>query len=385
MARIWRGFTPEQRLLLWRMWKAGSSITDIGIALNKPPGTIHAHLSLKGGICPAQRQRSARHLTLAQREEISRGLAAGKSLRSIAVDLQVASSTVSREIARNGGTLAYRALKAELKAEHNGRRPKACKLALNDSLRSLVASKLEEDWSPQQISGWLRKNHHGDLQMQLSHESIYRTLFIQARSLLKRELLSHLRSRRTMRRSKNFTTKGRPRGQIIDAVSIHQRPAAIEDRAVPGHWEGDLITGSSNSHIATLVERQSRFVMLVQVAGKDTASVVDGLTRQVQQLPDEMRKSLTWDRGTELAQHKRFTMATDVQVYFCDPKSPWQRGSNENTNGLLRQYFPKGMNLAGYSQCQLDEVAAKLNARPRKTLGYETPADVFLKGVALTD
>lgn len=384
MTRIWRGFTPEQRLQLWRMWKAGSSITDIGTALSKPPGTIHGHLALKGGICPVQRQRSTRHLTLTQREEISRGLAAGKSLRSIAADLHVAASTVSREIARNDGAVAYRALKAESRAERNGRRPKACKLALNDSLRLAVDAKLQEDWSPQQISEWLRKNHHGDLQMQLSHEAIYRTLFIQARGLLKRELLSHLRSRRMMRRSKDFTTKGRPRGQITDAVSIHQRPATVEDRAIPGHWEGDLITGSGNSHIATLVERQSCFVMLVQVAGKDTASVIDGLTRQVQQLPNQMRKSLTWDRGTELAQHKRFTMATDVQVYFCDPKSPWQRGSNENTNGLLRQYFPKGMNLSGYSQAQLDEVAAKLNARPRKTLGYETPAEVFLKGVALT-
>lgn len=377
MTRIWKGFTPEQRLQLWRMWKAGSSITDIGIALSKPPVSIHGHLALKGGICPVQRKRSARHLTLTQREEISRGLAAGKSLRSIAADLQVATSTVSREIARNDGAVAYRALKAESRAERNGRRPKTCKLALNDSLRLVVEAKLQEDWSPQQISGWLRKNHHGDVHMQLSHEAIYRTLFIQARGLLKRELLSHLRSRRMMRRSKDFTTKGRPRGQIADAVSIHQRPASAEDRAIPGHWEGDLITGSGNSHIATLVERQSRFVMLVQVAGKDTASVVDGLTRQVQQLPNEMRKSLTWDRGTELAQHKRFTVATDVQVYFCDPRSPWQRGSNENTNGLLRQYFPKGMNLAGYSQDQLDKVAAKLNARPRKTLGYETPAEVF--------
>lgn len=293
MTRIWRGFTPEQRLQLWCMWKSGSSITDIGTALSKPPRTIHGHLALKGGICPVKRQRSTRHLTLTQREEISRGLAAGHSLRSIAADLQVVASTVSREIARNGGALAYRALKAESIAERNGQRPKACKLALNDSLLLVLATKLQEDWSAQQISGWLRKNHSGDLQMQLSHEAIYRTLFIQARGLLKRELLSHLRSRRMMRRSKDFTNKGRPRSQIIGAVSIHQRLATVEDRAVPRHWEGDLITGSGNSHIATLVERQSRFVMLVQVAGKDTASVVDGLTRQIQQLPNEMRKSLT--------------------------------------------------------------------------------------------
>lgn len=289
----------------------------------------------------------------------------------------VAPSTVTREVKRNGGGSVYRAVTADARASTQACRPKTCKLASHLPLREAVANKLQQDWSPQQVSGWLQKFYGDDSSMQLSHEAIYRSLFIQTRGLLKRELLAHLRSRRMMRRSQAFSTKGRPRGQIIDAVSIHDRPASVEDRAIPGHWEGDLITGSCNSHIATLVERHSRFVVLVKLKGKDTTSVVDALTAQVQELPKELMRTLTWDRGSELAQHKRFTLATNVQVYFCDPRSPWQRGSNENTNGLLRQYFPKGINLSIYTQEQLNEVASKLNGRPRRTLGYDCPADTL--------
>jgi IS30 family transposase len=213
--------------------------------------------------------------------------------------------------------------------------------------------------------------------MRVSHETIYRSLFIQARGVLKKELQDELRSRRIMRRSRHANTSGQPRGQIIDAVSIRERPAEVEDRAIPGHWEGDLLSGSSNSHIATLVERQSRFTMLVKVKGKDTRSVVSALTREVSKLPAELRRSLTWDRGTEMAQHKRFSVATDVQVYFCDPQSPWQRGTNENTNRLLRQYFPDGAELSEFSQADLNRVAQRLNQRPRKTLGFQTPAAIL--------
>lgn len=377
MSSVQRGLTWEQRHRLWQMWKSGSSITDIGIALSKAPGSVHTYLSHRGGIAPPSRRRAERHLSLAQREEISRGLALGRSLRSIALLIGVAPSTVGREVKRNGGDSVYRAATADARATKQACRPKACKLATHLPLREAVARKLQQDWSPQQVSGWLQRFHGDDSNMQLSHEAIYRSLFIQTRGLLKRELVSHLRSRRMMRRSQAFSTKGRPRGQIIDAVSIHERPATVEDRAIPGHWEGDLITGSGNSHIATLVERHSRFVMLVKLKGKDTTNVVDALTAQVQQLPKELMRTLTWDRGSELAQHKRFTVATNVQVYFCDPRSPWQRGSNENTNGLLRQYFPKGSNLSIYSQEQLNEVASKLNGRPRKTLGYNCPADTL--------
>ena len=377
MSSVQRGLTWEQRHRLWQMWKAGSSITDIGIALSKAPGSVHTYLSHRGGISPPSRQRAERHLSLAQREEISRGLALGRSLRSIALFIGVAPSTVGREVKRNGGDSVYRAATADARATKQACRPKACTLATHLPLREAVAGKLQQDWSPQQVSGWLQRFHGDDSNMQLSHEAIYRSLFIQTRGLLKRELVNHLRSRRMMRRSQAFSTKGRPRGQIIDAVSIHERPATVEDRAIPGHWEGDLITGSGNSHIATLVERHSRFVMLVKLKGKDTTNVVDALTAQVQQLPKEIMRTLTWDRGSELAQHKRFTVATNVQVYFCDPRSPWQRGSNENTNGLLRQYFPKGSNLSIYSQEQLNEVASKLNGRPRKTLGYSCPADTL--------
>ena len=251
-------------------------------------------------------------------------------------------------------------------------------------LRRVVARKLGLNWSPEQIAGWLKRAHPEDGANQVSHETIYRSLFVQARGVLKKELLQHLRSKRTIRRSKLARRKGDGRGQIVDMVSISERPAAVEDRAVPGHWEGDLLSGSKNSYIATLVERQTRYVMLAKVANKETETVVSALIRQAKKLPTELYKSLTWDRGMELADHRRFSLATDIDVYFCDPQSPWQRGSNENTNGLLRQYFPKGTDLSAYSQAHLNKVARQLNERPRKTLEFETPAERFNACVAST-
>jgi IS30 family transposase len=323
-------------------------------------------------------------LSFAQREEISRGLAQGVSLREVARRLGRAPSTISREVERHGGRARYRATLADERAWNRARRPKPCKLATQPRLRDLVAGKLAEDWSPEQISGWLAQAYPDEHALQVSTETIYRSLFIQARGVLRKELTAHLRTRRTMRRSKHSSRKGQGRGGIVDAISIRERPAEAEDRAVPGHWEGDLLAGATNTHIATLVERQTRYVMLVKVGGKDTTTVVDALASHVQTLPVQLRASLTWDRGMELAEHGRFKIATDVAVYFCDPQSPWQRGSNENTNGLLRQYFPKKTDLSGFTQNDLDTVAARLNARPRKTLDFDTPAARFADVVAST-
>lgn len=385
MARTGRpGLSSQEKRELWRRWKEGQSLSDIGRALGKHAGSIHGVLSANGGVMPCPSKRRASSLTMMEREEISRGLVAGLSLRAIAGQVGRAPSTVSREIARNGGHKAYRAARADERAGKQAGRPKPCILRTNSRLQQVVAEKLKNDWSPQQIAGWLKHVHGADRTMQVSHETIYRSLFIQARGVLKKELVAHLRSKRMMRRGKTATTSGQTRGQIIDAVSIHARPLEIEDRAIPGHWEGDLISGSKNTHIATIVERQSRFVMLVHVKGKDTASVVSALIRQVKRLPQGLMASLTWDRGSELAQHKRFTESTGVNVYFCDPKSPWQRGTNENTNGLLRQYFPKGTDLSGHSQHDLDAVAMKMNTRPRKTLGFITPSVKLGIGVAVT-
>lgn len=378
------GLTSAQKRDLWTRWKSGQTISEIGLALGKASGSIHGVLRLAGGIAPPLRKRPERALSLGDREEISRGVAVGSSARQIASQLNRSPSTITRELKRNGGRERYRAAAAAERSLSEARRPKSCRLRASPALAEVVAAKLSEQWSPQQIAGWLRSTFKDDSTMTVSHETIYRSLFIQARGVLKRELISHLRSRRMMRRAKTSTTKGQTRGQIIDAVSIRERPAEIEDRAVPGHWEGDLISGAHNSHIATLVERQSRFVMLVKVGGKDTANVVRALISAVKRLPDGLMSSLTWDRGMELAGHKAFSVATDVDVYFCDPRSPWQRGTNENTNGLLRQYFPKGTGLASYSQAELDAVAMRLNTRPRKTLDYQTPGDTLARSVALT-
>jgi IS30 family transposase len=371
------GLSAYQKADLWQRWKDGQSLSEIGSALGKHAGSIHGVLSSNGGIVPATRRRSRLALTFAEREEISRGISAGKSIREIASGLGRAPSSVSREIARHGGRKKYRATVADSVAWDRALRPKLCRLAVYVKLQKVVAEQLSLDWSPEQISGWLRVQFPDDETMRISHETIYRSLFIQARGVLKKELIKHLRTNRVMRRSKKASPDGQPRGQIVDAVSIRERPAEIEDRAIPGHWEGDLLSGAKNTHIATLVERTSRYTMLVKVDGKDTTSVVSALIRQVQNLPTQLRQSLTWDRGMEMAQHKEFTVATDVQVYFCDPQSPWQRGTNENTNGLLRQYFPKGTDVSGHSQSDLDAIALRLNQRPRKTLGYRSPTEKF--------
>jgi IS30 family transposase len=337
-----------------------------------------------GGITPAARRRSGRALTLAEREDISRGIASGSSIRAIASGLDRAASTVSREVTRHGGRSAYRALDADKQAWKSALRAKRCLLAGNRKLREMVAGKLVLDWSPEQISKWLKVHYPSNESMRVSHETIYRSLFIQARGVLKKELIQHLRSKRLIRRSRHSRAAGQSRGQIVDAISISERPAEVEDRAIPGHWEGDLLAGSKNSHIATLVERHSRFTMLIKVPSKDTGTVVAALSKHVLKLPATLRRSLTWDRGHEMAKHKSFTVDTNVKVYFCDPQSPWQRGTNENTNGLLRQYFPKKTDLSGYSQADLNKVALRLNQRPRKTLGFETPASKLQASVAST-
>jgi IS30 family transposase len=378
------GLSAAGKKELWQRWKAGESISDIARALQKPPGSIHGMIESTGGIALRKRRRRGCALTAAEREEISRGLATGDSLRAIAARLGRSASTVCREVNRNGGRRRYRAQKAEEHSWKRSRRTKRCLLALNERLRDMVACKLQQDWSPEQISGWLKKQYPDEEALRISHETIYRTLFVQTRGALKRELLAHLRSRRMMRRGRYASTKGQPRGQIKEAVSIRERPPEAADRAVPGHWEGDLLAGSRNTHVATLVERSSRFVMLVRVGGKDTENVVAALSSQIQRLPTAMMETLTWDRGMEMAAHKKFTVATDVAVYFCDPKSPWQRGTSENTNRLLRQYLHAKSDLSVYAQPDLDLIALKLNSRPRKTLGYSTPAATLTETVALT-
>ncbi len=377
-------YTESQKALMWERWRKGESLQQIAQLFDRNHSSIQRILAETGGIQPARRCRSRLALTLAEREEISRGLIAGRSIRSIAMKLKRSPSTISREVNRNGGPPDYRAGQAEQAAWGRALRPKTCKLADNRALAHLVAEKLQLQWSPEQIAGWLRWAYPGNREHQVSHETIYRTLFIQARGALKKELLAHLRRTRAMRRSRHHTQKTDSHGRIVDAVSISERPASAADRAVPGHWEGDLLFGSSNSQIATLVERQTRYVMLVKVAGKDTETVVNGLIKHARQLPRELYKSLTWDRGKEMADHKRFTLATDIKVFFCDPQNPWQRGTNENTNGLIRQYLPKGIDLSDYSQAKLNTIARRLNERPRKTLNYETPAQRFDQTVAST-
>jgi IS30 family transposase len=368
------GLSHEQKAFLWSRWKAGDSVSDIARALEVAGSRVHYVLERTGGILPLLPRRSAKALTLAEREDISRGVAAGYSARRIATLLQRPTCTVTRELARNGGRSAYRAGEAEASAWGRAKRPKRCRLAANSQLRYLVSGKLSVNWSPEQISTWLKQEYPMNQDMRVSQETIYRTLFVQARGALKKELITHLRRAQRLRRPKGVPRSNGLRGKIVDAVSIRERPAEVEDRTVPGHWEGDLLCGGKNTYIATLVERQTRFAMLVKVAGKDTASVVPALSKCVRKLPTALRRSLTWDRGHEMADHKKFSLTTRVPVYFCDPQSPWQRGSNENTNGLLRQYFPKKRPLSGYSQAYLNKVALQLNTRPRKTLGFKTPA-----------
>ncbi len=373
-----------QKEELWRRWRHGEGHSDIGRALGKFPASIFAVLRLHGGCAPPKRSRSEMTLSLVEREEISRGISSGASMRQIARNLGRSPSTICREIHRNNGWRQYRADTADENAWRRARRPKLCRLARNSRLRRIVACKLPMEWSPEQIAGWLKCVYPDNESLHVSHETIYKRLFIQSRGVLKKELQKHLRTQRVFRQSKKYNTRGARRGQIIDGVSISERPPEIEDRALPGHWEGDLIAGSANTHIATVVERHSRFTLLVKVIGKDTKTVVTALSKQVKKLPQQLRQSLTWDRGMELANHKTFTMATDAKVYFCDPRSLWQRGTNENTNRLLRQYFPKKTDLSIYSQADLNKVARRLNQRPRKTLAYKTPADKLSASVATT-
>jgi IS30 family transposase len=377
-------YTDSQKSQMWDRWQRGESLQKIARLFDRHHSAVRGILLVSGGIRPPVRHRSPRSLTLAEREVISRGLVIGYSIRAMALSLRRAPSTISREIARNGGSESYRASQADEAAWTRARRPKLCKLVMHRALARWVAEKLRHHWAPQQIAGWLRHCNPDDTSCQVSHETIYRTLYIQSRGALKKELLAHLRRTRTMRRSRHHTQKTDDHGRITGTVSISERPASVEDRAVPGHWEGDLLFGDKNSQIATLVERQTRYVMLVKVTRRDTVTVIDALIKHAHKLPRELYKSLTWDRGSEMAGHRRFTLATDVQVYFCDPYHPWQRGSNENTNGLLRQYFPKGVDLSGVTQAKLNAVARELNERPRQTLGFETPAERFQQAVALT-
>jgi len=378
-----RGFSDVQRSELWRRWRCGQTLTVIGEALGKRASSIYCAVARQGGIGPRPRCRPARALSLAEREEISRGIAAKLSIRGIASALDRAPSTVCREINRHGGMEHYRATEADTAAWERAKRPKRARLAVNSALNRAVARKLRLDWSPGQVSAWLKRRYAREPSMQVSHETIYRSLFVQARGAFRKELTAHLRRGSAMRHPRGGA-KNQGQGQIQDAISIRERPADVEDRAVPGHWEGDLLMGGNSSQIATLVERRTRFVMLVKIDSKESVAVAEALAKKIRKLPAELRRSLTWDRGTEMAAHKQFTVATDVKVYFCDPRSPWQRGSNENTNGLLRQYFPKGDNLSGYSQAHLNAVASRLNGRPRQTLDWRSPAEALQATVATT-
>jgi IS30 family transposase len=378
-------YTDADKELMWDRWQAGESLHSIARLFDRYHPSIQRILAESGGIRLPKRRRSRLALSIAEREEISRGIVAGRSIRSIASSLGRAPSTVSRELRRNGGRRRYRANRADKAAWERAKRPKTCKLVENRALARVVASKLQLEWAPDQIAGWLKLTYPNDQDMQVSHETIYKSLFIQARGALKKELLQHLRKTRAMRRSRHKTLKGEGLGQITNTVSIRKRPAEAEDRAVPGHWEGDLLCGTKDSQIATLVERHTRYVMLVRVPSKDTNTVINALIKHAHKLPRELYKSLTWDRGSEMADHQKFSLATDIDVYFCDPQHPWQRGSNENTNGLLRQYFPKGMDLSKVHQNRLNAVARRLNERPRKTLGYYSPAEKFAECVAATD
>lgn len=378
-----RGLNHIEKTKVWELWRKGKTLSEIGLTVDRHAGSIFGVLKLKGGISPVQRKRRASFLTLQEREEISRGLVIGLSLRSIATNINRSPSTISREVNRNGGAIKYRATLADKNASLSALRPKECKLQKNTHISHLVEEKLLDDWSPEQIAGWLKKQFPSEPKLQISHETIYKTLFIPSRKIFDKTVLTRLRSKRKLRHGKRSTSKGVYKG-IIDAKTIHERPHEIESRSTLGHWEGDLISGSNNSHIATLVDRKSRYTVLVQVNGKDTKSVINGLVRKFNSLPTLLKNTLTWDRGMELADHKRFTKDTKVDVYFCDPSSPWQRGTNENTNRLLRQYFPKKTSLRGFDQEYLDQIARKLNSRPRRILGYLTPADMIKHHVALT-
>ena len=361
---------------IWELRAKGLSDREIGRQVGLPRGSVSNHLARTGGIRPRARRRPERCLGLEEREEISRAIAGGESARSIARNLGRSHTTIAREINRCGGRHRYRAHAAEREAWRRSQRPRATKLELCGELRRIIQEQLEDDCSPEQIAGWLRLAYPDNEAMQVSHETIYRALYVQARGSLKRELTGHLRRGRSRRYARSQSSKGQGQGKLTEMVMISERPPEVEDRAVPGHWEGDLLMGGRTSAIATLVERSTRYCQLVALPdGNGALEVCEALKESIATLPAQLRRSLTWDQGHEMAEHRRFSVESGVDVYFCDPQSPWQRGSNENTNGLLRQYFPKGESLAGVTQARLDEVAAKLNRRPRKTLGFRTPAE----------
>jgi len=382
---MWRRFSEEERQTIWDMREAGVPVKRIAKHLGRQNVSLRKFIADAGGKRPTARQRSELRLSLEEREEISRGLAAGDSIRAIAEALGRSPSTVCREVNANGGRRKYRALVADRAASRSALRPKRAKLAECRRLRGVVERKLEARWSPQQISAWLALEYPDRPEMQVSHETIYQSLFVQSRGALRKELHSCLRSGRAMRRAKAYTKGNVGQGQLRNMVMISERPAEVKDRAVPGHWEGDLIFGKKMTSIGTLVERHSRYVILLKLPnGHGAEAVRKAMTKRILTLPAQVRRSITWDQGKEMAEHVRFTVETGVQIYFCDPKSPWQRGSNENTNGLLRQYLPKSSDLSQATQRELDAIARSLNTRPRQTLGWMTPSQAFAEAVALT-
>lgn len=380
-----RTYTPEDKDLVFELWKQGKGFSDISRVLDAQPGSIFTILRESGGIKPEKRRRPARHLTVDEREEIRAGLSAKKSIRAIARQLHRSPSTISREISRNRGRRWYKALDADRRAWRLAKRPKPCVLDISIELRLLVTEKLKLNWSPEQISGWLKVNFPRQKAMHISHETIYKTLYIRTRNALNHKLAVHLRRSHKMRQGKRHSRSG-DRGtiNIVNGISIHQRPKYVEKRRSIGHWEGDLVTGTGNTHIATLVDRMTRYTLILKLKGKDSESVNRALVNAFSRLPASMKKSLTWDRGMELAKHVEFTRLTNIPVYFCDPQSPWQRGTNENTNSLIRQYFPKKTCLAQHSQQKLDMVETQLNERPRKVLKFRTPKEMMAKSVAMT-
>ena len=384
MTRPYKLLTAAAVRAVWTRWQRGETVMEISTALACGYATVREHVDRAGGIRPRERHRAAWSLSLAEREEISRGVAAGEGVRGIARRLQRPPSTVSRELARHGGRTHYRASVADRQAWARARRPKPARLAACRRLRRAVEGKLRQDWSPEQIAAWLHRTYPAEPQMHLSHETIYQALYVQARGALRRALVAHLRRGRGYRRPRAQARALRGPGQLRDIVRLAERPPSADTRAVPGHWEGDLLVGQRGTQIATLVERQARYVLLQRLPRADSPSVVRALARRMASLPADLKRSLTWDRGKEMAQHRAFTVATDVQVYFCDPQSPWQRGTNENTNGLLRQYLPKGMDLRPVTQRQLNAIAHKLNTRPRQTLGWKPPAEALAEIVAPT-
>ena len=369
--------TEADKAEVWRRRAGGEPVATIARQMGRDRGTVWKVVTATGGIPPRTPERSCRELKAGEREELSRGLARGESCRALARRLGRAHSTLSREVHRNGGRQRYRAAEADVAAVRRRQRPKVGKLARSPALRAEVESRLQLNWAPQQISAWLKREYSDNPQMQVSPETIYVSLYVQGRGSLRAELTKHLRTRRTYRRAKNETRRQGPK-MLPDPILISQRPAEANDRAVPGHWEGDLLLGTPTTAIGTLVERSTRYVMLFTLARRSRAEAVrEGIAASIVKLPLSLRRSLTWDQGAEMSQHQRFTVETGVAVYFCDPGHPWQRGSNENTNGLLRQYFPKGRTLAHVTQAELDRVADQLNGRPRQTLGWRTPAEAL--------